>query len=630
MPVKRGSIYIAVMMLTMTALFSVAASRQPQAKQAAPRSASVPAGHSDGSAPEWLPWSDAVFVQAHRDHRFVLLDLEAVWCHWCHVMDVTTYRDPKVLALLHKSYLTVRVDQDSRPDLSNRYEDYGWPATVVFDAAGHEIVKRQGYLTPEEMASMLQAIIDDPSPGPSVQPEKEISFSSSDVLPGPLQARLEKDYLEGFDSKQGSWGFDQKYLDVDSVELAMDRASRGDARAAAMARQTLDAQLQLLDPVWGGFYQYSTDSVWTKPHFEKIMSVQAENLRIYAEAYAQWNDPKYLHAAQAVQQFLATFLTSSHGSFYTSQDADIVEGKHSAEYFALGDKDRRKQGIPRIDTHVYARENGWVITALAQLYEATGDTKTLDSAIRAANWVTQNRALPGGGFRHGAKDVGGPFLGDSVAMARAYLSLYRVTADRKWLTRAIATTVFIEKTFGPRSGADAGFISAVTPTDRGYRPHPQRDENVAIARVANQLFYYSGDAKHEAVSKTAMRYLAAQPIATRLPVASVLLTELELTHAPLHLTIVGAKNDPAAQSLFAAALKYPSFYKRVEWWDTKEGKLPNPDVQYPSVSRAAAYICTQRTCSPPIFEADALSTKVNRVLGLQESKLNQASTTVRQ
>jgi uncharacterized protein YyaL (SSP411 family) len=626
---KRSSFYIAVMM-TLTVLLSGTVSPQPQAPQVARRSAAVAAAHSDSAAPAWLTWSDSVFVQAHRDHRFVLLDLEAVWCHWCHVMDVTTYRDPKVLALLRKSYLTVRVDQDSRPDLSNRYEDYGWPATVVFDAAGHEIVKRQGYLTPEEMASMLQAIIDDPSPGPSVQPEKEISFPSSDVLPGPLQAQLEKDYLEGFDSKQGSWGFDQKYLDVDSVELAMERASRGDERAAAMARQTLDAQLQLLDPVWGGFYQYSTDSVWTKPHFEKIMSVQAENLRIYAEAYAQWNDPKYLHAAQVVQQFLATFLTSSEGSFYTSQDADIVEGKHSAEYFALGDKDRRKQGIPRIDTHVYARENGWVITALAQLYEATGDTKTLDSAVRAANWVTQNRALPGGGFRHGAKDVGGPFLGDSVAMARAYLSLYRVTADRKWLTRASATAVFIEKTFGPRSGADAGFISAVAPTDRGYRPHPQRDENVAVARVANQLFFYSGDAKYEAISKTAMRYLAAQPIATRLPVASVLLTELELTHPPLHLTIVGAKNDPAARSLFVAALKYPSFYKRVEWWDTKEGKLPNPDVQYPSVSRAAAYICTQRTCSPPIFEAEALSTKVNRVLGLQESKLNQASTTVRQ
>jgi uncharacterized protein len=627
--VKRSRIHIAVMMAA-TAVSSAAAAPQSQAAQDSPRSSAVSAiAHSSPSAPAWLPWSDSVFTEAGRDHRFVLLDLEAVWCHWCHVMDVTTYRDRKVLALLHKNYLTVRVDQDSRPDLSNRYEDYGWPATVVFDAAGHEIVKRQGYLTPEEMASMLQAIIDDPSPGPSVQPEKEISFPTTDVLPATLQAQLEKDYLAGFDSKQGSWGFDQKYLDVDSVELAIDRASRGDERAAAMARQTLDAQLRLLDPVWGGFYQYSTDGIWTKPHFEKIMSVQAENLRIYSEAYAQWNDPKYLHAAQAVKQFLGTFLTSPDGAFYTSQDADVVEGKHSAEYFALGDKERRKQGVPRVDTHVYARENGWVIAALAQLYEATGDTKTLDSAIRAANWITQNRALPGGGFRHGAKDVGGPFLGDSVAMARAYLALYRVTADRKWLARSSATTTFIEKTFRPGSGA-AGFISAVAPTDKAYKPHPQRDENVALARVANQLFHYIGDAKYEAISKAGMRYLAAEPVATRLPVASVLLTELELTHPPLHLTVVGPKSDPVAQSLFTAALKYPSFYKRVEWWDTNEGELPNPDVQYPSVSRAAAYICTQRTCSPPIFDADALSTKVNRVLGLPENKSDQASANVHQ
>jgi uncharacterized protein len=621
-----NSIRVAIL-LAAAAISTVAAPQQHPPAQANSNSSSAVA-HSNAAAPAWLPWSDSVFTQAARDHRFVLLDLEAVWCHWCHVMDVTTYRDPKVLALLHKSYITVRVDQDSRPDLSNRYEDYGWPATVVFDAAGHEIVKRQGYLTPEEMASMLQAIIDDPSPGPSVEPEKEITFPSSDVFPAALQARLEKDYLAGFDSKQGSWGTDQKYLDVDSVELATDRAAHGDARAAAMARQTLDAQLQILDPVWGGFYQYSTDGVWTKPHFEKIMSVQAENLRIYSEAYAQWNDPKYLHAAQAVQQFFAAFLTSPEGAFYTSQDADVVEGKHSAEYFALNDKDRRKQGVPRVDTHIYARENGWAIAALAQLYEATGDTRALDSAIRAANWITQNRALPNGGFRHGAKDVGGPFLGDSVAMARAYVTLYRVTADRKWLARASATTSFIDKNF--HVGTAAGFVSAAAPTDKAYKPHPQRDENVAVAREANQLFYYTGDAKFEAISKTAMRYLAAQPIATRLPVASALLTEYEVTRPPLHLTVVGPKSDPAAQTLFRATLRYPSFYKRVEWWDITEGKLPNPDVQYPSVARAAAYICTQRTCSPPIFDAQILPAKVNRVLGVQDTKSDQAAAQVHQ
>ena len=563
----------------------------------------------------WRPWSDEVFSQAKREQRFVLLDLEAVWCHWCHVMDVTTYRDPKVLALLNSKYLTVRVDQDSRPDLSNRYEDYGWPATVVFDSAGHEIVKRQGYLAPDEMASMLQAIIDDPSPGPSVRAETEISFPANPLVPSALRAQLEKDYVAGYDAKQGSWGFDQKYLDWDSVEYAMDLAARGDAHAESMAKQTLGAQLQLLDPAWGGVYQYSTDGVWTKPHFEKIMSMQAENLRVYAQAYGQWHDPNYLRAAQSIQQFLKTFLTSPDGAFYTSQDADVVAGQHSAEYFALDDKDRRKRGVPRVDTHVYARENGWAITALASLYGVTADPKTLDDATRAADWITLHRKLSGGGFRHGAKDVAGPFLGDSISMTRAYLALYGVTGDRKWLREAETSMQYIKRTFPSRGGA--GFVTAVTPTDHAYQPHPQRDENVAVARAANLLFHYTGDANYRQMSYAAMRYLAATPIATKLPVASVLLADYEVGRPPLHLTVVGHKDDPAARALFLAAMQYPSSYKRLEWWDTREGKLPNPDVQYPAVQRAAAYVCTERTCSAPIFKAEEVAVKVHKVLGLQ-------------
>jgi uncharacterized protein len=602
--VKRSVLILAVLLASPAFFQSVFAQTQNAA--------------SASSKLNWLPWSDALFSQAKSQKRFVLLDLEAVWCHWCHVMDVTTYRDPKVQALLHSKYLTVRVDQDSRPDLSDRYEDYGWPATVVFDGDGHEIVKRQGYLTPEEMASLLQAIIDDPSPGPSVQAEQEIRFPANPLLPDSLRAQLQKDYLAGYDAKQGSWGTDQKYLDWDSVELAMDEAAHGGTLAAGMARQTLNAQLQILDPVWGGFYQYSTDGVWTNPHFEKIMSVQAENLRIYSEAYAQWQDPQYLRAAQEVQRFLSTFLTTPEGAFYTSQDADVVEGKHSADYFALNDPQRRKQGLPRVDTHVYARENGWAITALASLYEATSDPKTLDQATRAANWVTQHRQLSGGGFHHGSKDVGGPFLGDSIAMTRAYLALYRVTADRKWLNDGVASMSYIDRTFGGAHGT--GFVSAVAPTDRGYQPHPQRDENVAVARAANMLFHYTGDANYKAMRDAAMRYLAAPPIATRLPVASVLLADYEVSRPPLHLTVVGRKDDATAKALFAAVLKYPTSYKRVEWWDIREGKLPNPDVQYPAVPRPAAYVCTERTCSAPIFTAEDVPMKINKVLGLQESK----------
>src|SRR4029453_6945118 len=104
---------------------------------------------------EWHPWSEAVFERAKKENRFVLLDLGAVWCHWCHVMEDITYRDPEVIRLIGSRYIAVRVDQDSRPDLSNRYEDYGWPPTIVFDASRHEIVKSQGYIPPGSMGSVL-------------------------------------------------------------------------------------------------------------------------------------------------------------------------------------------------------------------------------------------------------------------------------------------------------------------------------------------------------------------------------------------------------------------------------------------------------------------------------------------
>ena len=80
----------------------------------------------------WKTWQDSHFTVAKKEQRFILLDLEAVWCHWCHVMEQKTYSDPRVAALIAKHYIPVKVDQDARPDLGKRYEDYGWPATIVF------------------------------------------------------------------------------------------------------------------------------------------------------------------------------------------------------------------------------------------------------------------------------------------------------------------------------------------------------------------------------------------------------------------------------------------------------------------------------------------------------------------
>ena len=99
--------------------------------------------------PAWQThWSDAVFTRAAQEHRFVLLDLHAVWCHWCHVMDEKTYADPQVQALIEKNYVAVSVDADSDPNLTSRYGNWGWPATIVLAADGSEIVKRRGCDSP--------------------------------------------------------------------------------------------------------------------------------------------------------------------------------------------------------------------------------------------------------------------------------------------------------------------------------------------------------------------------------------------------------------------------------------------------------------------------------------------------
>lgn len=164
-------------------------------------------------------------------------------------------------------------------------------------------------------------------------------------------------------------------------------------------------------------------------------------------------------------------MQSPDGAFYTSQDADLVEGKHSAGYFARSDAARRKIGIPRVDKHVYARENGWAITGLVALYAATGDRPVLDDALRSAKGIVANRSNAVGGFRHGSSTTAsGLYLGDTVAMERAFLALYGATGDRQWLTKAESAMRFIEKNF--RAPNDPGFVTVKNGSDHLHLHQP--------------------------------------------------------------------------------------------------------------------------------------------------------------
>jgi uncharacterized protein len=571
-------------------------------------------------AVKWNGWDNDLFTRATAEKRFVILDLEAVWCHWCHVMEKTTYADPQVEDLLASKYLPVRVDQDANPDLSSRYGDWGWPATIVFAPDGTEIAKIRGYIEPERMQALLKAVIDDPSPGPSVGEAFEVKPSASAFLTREQRATLIKNYDESYEDTIGGWGDSQKYIDADSLDYAMSRAEAGDAAAVRRARQTLDAAIALIDPVWGGVFQYSEAGSWTHPHFEKIMSFQAQYLRQYSQAYALWKDPKYLAAARDIERYLTTFLASPDGAFYVSQDADLDHDTDGHKYYALDDGARRKLGMPRIDKNIYARENGWAISGLVALYDVTNDPKVLAIAEKAAKWVNDNRALPDGGFRHGDKDRGGPFLGDTMAMGQASLDLYAATGNRDWLTEAAKAGDFVGSTFKDAAG---GFLSSKTSEAKAgvfARPAKLMDDQIQVARFMNLLNRYFGSDSYRELASHAMRYLTSASADMPRPLPGVLLADEELAVEPTHMTIVGQKDDSRAQALHAFARAFPARYKRLEWLDLREGNLPNADVEYPDLGQPAAFACSNRICSYPSFSAEELQANVQQMAKLKPSR----------
>ncbi|MDN5862885.1 MAG: hypothetical protein L0H19_05495, partial [Salinisphaera sp.] len=258
---------------------------------------------------------------------------------------------------------------------------------------------------------------------------------------------------------------------------------------------------------------------------------------------------------------------------------------------------------------LYASANGRAIEGLAMVYGATGDSKALALARRAAGWVLAHRSLGDGGFAHGAQADAGPYLADNLAMARALLELHRATGARVWLERARATADFILAHFWREPAGFNGSVAAAGP----LQPVPNIDENISATRFFNLLNHYTGDTVYRDAAQHGMRYLAAPAVATeRLLESGILLADGELAAPPVHVTVVGGHDDPVAQKLYLAALTTPGWYKRVEWWDPGQGALTHSDVQYPDLGLPAGYYCAQRRCSMPQFSAADLRTLVAR------------------
>jgi len=551
----------------------------------------APLDNKDGF---WSEWSEATFERAHAEKKFVIVSLQSWWCPWCHTMNKETWADPGVRAELKDHFIPVYVDQDSRPDISQRYERWGWPATIIFGPDGSEIVKLRGFYSPKFFLPVLKETVKDPSPvdyGKFGGPERERTLSTglTDAQRGDILAFMSKAY----DQANGGWG-KSKLVDGPTLSWFLDRAKAGDAEATPRIKRTLTAMIALIDKDSGGISQVTLAPDWSKPSLEFPMFAQEAGLAAYSRAWVLFGDPAYRAAADDIYRFLKDKLAGPGGGFHASMG--MAEGQ------------------PGVDKRQYARETGQAIQGLAAYYDATGTREALTLAIAGADWALRERSLKGGGFRHTVQDAAGPYLADSVEMGAALLALHRSTGHAKWLQAAIAAGDFIAATFiDPKTG---GFFVSASPEAKHLpKPIKQREDNVTTTRFFTLLAFYSGNSRYREIAEAGMGYLASPAIletAAFLP--DVLLAEEELRNEPVHVTVVGPKDDPRSAALYAAALAYPLAYKRAEWWDKREGKLANADVDYPDFPDGpAAFACTRNFCSLPVTDAAAIPSQLDRL-----------------
>ncbi len=408
---------------------------------------------------EWVAYGPEAFALAKQQGKLVLLDGAAEWCHWCHVMDATTYRDPEVGRLLRERFVAIRVDVDAHPDIAERYGEWGWPATILMDADANELGKLRGYLPKDELLAVLtrltrgEVLADTQRPGPG-----DRSASSNELPWAVSQAAFQ---LDGYYDDQGfGWGRRQKAALGWNLAFEAKRARAGDERAKTRTRDSGRAHARLIDPVWGGVYQYSDSGRWDRPHFEKLMPDQAANLEGFAAAFQATGDPHALAAARAVAGYMLGPLSSPEGGFYGSQDADVNAHDERAPFvdghtfYAKDDAGRRALGMPRIDKNVYAFESGLAISALLALHRAAPDGALVTRAKRAADHLIASHLEREATVKHAADQVRKVrFLADASALGLALQQLFLVSGDARYGDLAVAIAETMERELLAPSGA---------------------------------------------------------------------------------------------------------------------------------------------------------------------------------
>jgi len=308
---------------------------------------------------DWHEWSDAAFVRAKSEDKPILLDIGAVWCHWCHVIDRESYENPAIAKIINEHFIAVKVDRDERPDVDSRYQSAisaisgqgGWPLTGFLLPDGKPFFGGT-YYPPEDQFGrpgfrrILLAVADSYK---NKRPDLERAANSiSDAVAqaemfngaraefdaGVVDAQITS-ITQQFDIKNGGFGRSPKFPHSSAIDLVLERYQQTkEKHLLAIAETTLEKMARggVYDQLAGGFHRYSVDEKWLVPHFEKMSYDNSELLKNYVYASqvssgALSEDSGRRTTFSAVAEDIVNWVNrvlsdKEAGGFYASQDAD--------------------------------------------------------------------------------------------------------------------------------------------------------------------------------------------------------------------------------------------------------------------------------------------------------------------
>jgi uncharacterized protein YyaL (SSP411 family) len=564
---------------------------------------------------QWRDWGTGALEEAKKKNRLVLLSLSAVWCHWCHVMDETTYSNDEIIAYINEHFIPVRVDADLRPDIDTLYNQGGWPSTAILTPQG-EVISGGNYIPPEEMLARLKraaalfsndrtTIVDRLKELKAMKELDHVREAGRTGLPdkGELD-KIAEVLKNSFDSIHGGFGRNQKFPNPDAIDFLLSRYARDkDESLKKIITKTLDAMAkgEIFDRIEGGFFRYATKPDWSEPHFEKMLEVNAGMIKNYADASLAFRSKGYLAVVRESIRFVqARLYDPASGALYGSQDAD-------ESYYKK--QDRKGLRPPFIDTTSYADSSSLMISAFVAAYNATGETGYLDMAIKGAEFLLRNMSAGSDGIFHafhsGTPSLKG-LLSDNALFGSAMLDLYNITGDRRYLRTAqeigglVIGSYYDGATKRLRFTLDTSLIKPVT---AGVLS--EMNENLANYRAVRFLsrLAFTGEygklkkVRDDVAAGLSGEYERFAPYAGTYGTAL-----LWMVGDPVQITILadgeGVRNYLSIINRLSVPEKAVRVLSLLE--DVKEIKKLNYPLQQ------AAYLCVGKRCSAPIISAEDL------------------------